>query len=609
MMIRRRDQNGNKLAIVYCRVSTKGQRDGTSLQTQAEACIKHAESLGYTVGRVTKEVFSGAELWDRPQLSRDRAELKSGMFHALFCYSTDRLARDPIHLCIIAQECERDGVVMSFVTEPLDNSPEGMLIRYVKGYAAAIEREKIKERMMRGRKAKLRSGKPTFVGDGLFGYRPDREAGKYVIYEPEARIVRRVFEMCLAGYGASSIAKRFNAEGISSPKSAKSTWQGKSHWCQATTYNILKNPAYKGEEFGWRTKRLKGRDKPRPRSEWIRLPDDIRPAIVSAITWQAAQDTFKTTKGATRRNERKPVLLRGNLFCSGCGRAMHLREYARYRKGRDMYRCNSTAKLWETGCDGQNVPFKEMNEWIWGEIKTILSDPSIIETELRKLENMEPDSQTSHDLEATKRELAKVERGLQALMRRFRDASDDQTLWPYIEREIAQAAREKEHLEATIADFELRLAKRATFVDEMHSIRDYCGQVAGRLEEFTFEEKRLSFTALGLKVFASGRDKEQWRYEISIPASDQGEPCSIPEPLNPVEQPSSQIEGQEWGRVGGQIGGQFRPMNEDSFGRRADREARLDHDSAVSLAASHDLGRGLDWRRRPASTGRGFACA
>ena len=63
-----------ELALVYCRVSTKGQEDGTSLHTQAEACIKHAESLGYTVGKVTKEVFS--ELWDRPLLAKDQRRVK-----------------------------------------------------------------------------------------------------------------------------------------------------------------------------------------------------------------------------------------------------------------------------------------------------------------------------------------------------------------------------------------------------------------------------------------------------------------------------------------------------------------------------------------------------
>ena len=44
--------------------------------------------------------------------------------------------------------------------------------------------------MMRGRKARLLSGKPSFTGDGLFGYRSDRENECFVIYEPEAAIVQ-----------------------------------------------------------------------------------------------------------------------------------------------------------------------------------------------------------------------------------------------------------------------------------------------------------------------------------------------------------------------------------------------------------------------------------
>jgi site-specific DNA recombinase len=87
-------------------VSTKVQeQDGTSLDSQEAACVRHVEGLGYRVGRVTREVYSGVELWDRPHLSRDRQDLKAGKFAALVCYSVDRLSRDPIHLALIAQEC------------------------------------------------------------------------------------------------------------------------------------------------------------------------------------------------------------------------------------------------------------------------------------------------------------------------------------------------------------------------------------------------------------------------------------------------------------------------------------------------------------------------
>src|SRR5918998_4301956 len=90
--------NGCKEALIYCRVSTQKQEDeGTSLDSQAAACIAHAEKLGYRIGRITKEVYSGAELFDRPLLSRDRADIRAGMYKAVVVYAIDRLSRDIAH--------------------------------------------------------------------------------------------------------------------------------------------------------------------------------------------------------------------------------------------------------------------------------------------------------------------------------------------------------------------------------------------------------------------------------------------------------------------------------------------------------------------------------
>ena len=57
----------NKAAI-YCRVSTEGQeQDGTSLQTQLEACQKYCQARNYEVVSELSEAWSGLELI-RPRL-------------------------------------------------------------------------------------------------------------------------------------------------------------------------------------------------------------------------------------------------------------------------------------------------------------------------------------------------------------------------------------------------------------------------------------------------------------------------------------------------------------------------------------------------------------
>ena len=84
--------------------------------------------------------------------------MKRGFYVAVVCQSHDRLPRKPVHLAIIAGECEKAQTELVIVTEPLDTSPEGQLIAYVKRYAAELERGKIRERTMRGKQSRAVKG-------------------------------------------------------------------------------------------------------------------------------------------------------------------------------------------------------------------------------------------------------------------------------------------------------------------------------------------------------------------------------------------------------------------------------------------------------------------
>ena len=56
-------------AAIYCRVSTEGQeQDGTSLQTQLEACQKYCQWKGYEVVYQLIEAWLGLSL-ERPKLA------------------------------------------------------------------------------------------------------------------------------------------------------------------------------------------------------------------------------------------------------------------------------------------------------------------------------------------------------------------------------------------------------------------------------------------------------------------------------------------------------------------------------------------------------------
>ena len=135
-------------AAIYCRVSTDNQeREGTSLQTQADSCTKHCESAEHKVVVCLSETYSGL-IMERPKLAELREYIRSGRVDVVVVYCLDRLTRDPNHGVILTEEMEKFGVKLEGVTETVETSDLGRLITYIRGFASKLEAEKIRERTM-----------------------------------------------------------------------------------------------------------------------------------------------------------------------------------------------------------------------------------------------------------------------------------------------------------------------------------------------------------------------------------------------------------------------------------------------------------------------------
>lgn len=513
----------SKQAIIYCRVSTKGQEDdGTSLDSQELACRQLAAARGYAVAGVTREVYTGAELWDRPKLAQVRADLKGGTFHAIIVYAIDRLSRDPIHLAIVAEECERAGVALEFVTEPLDSTPEGQLIAYVRGYAAKIEREKIRERNMRGRKSRALNGKVPGAGFDLYGYRKDRDTGLRVICEPEAAVIRDIFTWIgVEGLGISAVVRRLNERAVVPPSTGKVQFSDAARaprWGTGTVGRFLRQSAYMGEAYAWRYQtRVPGRaagSKARPREEWIRLPEHTTPAIVSPELWAAVQHRLETNHGEWTRNMNKArqYLLRGLVICAVCKRPM----YAQPTRDIQVYRCSSRHAP-EGKCGGSSVSASLLEPWVWQQVESVLRNPEIIAEEVRRRQGDGPDPVLASDLEHVRARLARIEKQQAGMGARLRDAVHDAVLWDLLTSELAKMEQERADLQTAVADIETRLAQHQDFKDRLEALSTYCERVRQNLATFGFEEKRLALEALAVRVTVNGRD---WRIDGAIPLTD-----------------------------------------------------------------------------------------
>src|SRR5215213_10341487 len=185
---------------IYCRVSSSGQEDNTSLGTQEQACRAWAEERGLTVASVAREVFSSGEL-HRPELDAMIARLHSG--DVLLAHKPDRLSRHQKHPHILEYLIEQQGARLAYVTQDAQMTEEDILLSNVGNYTSASERARIRERTQGGRRARIASGKPNASAKAPYGYvwaDADVKKGgrsRLALDPTTAPVVRDIFDLAL----------------------------------------------------------------------------------------------------------------------------------------------------------------------------------------------------------------------------------------------------------------------------------------------------------------------------------------------------------------------------------------------------------------------------
>jgi site-specific DNA recombinase len=202
-------------AALYARVSTEDQAKNYSIPSQLEAMRKFALEHGFDVVREFIDEGVSGTILDRPALNELREYIRQNMAEVMIAYDPDRVSRKLVHLMVLADEFERHGIQLHFVTQSMGQSPEDRMLFGMKGLFAEYERTKLLERTTRGKLRKAKDGKQP-GGKSLYGYR--LVSSKHEIYEEEAKVVRAIFDwLAKDGLTLYACQKRLNRSGVPSP--------------------------------------------------------------------------------------------------------------------------------------------------------------------------------------------------------------------------------------------------------------------------------------------------------------------------------------------------------------------------------------------------------
>ena len=302
----------------------------------------------------------------------------------------DRLSRNLAKQLIVEQELKRAGVVIEYVLGEYPDTPEGRLNKHIKATIAEYEREKIAERMARGRRLKVKAGNVLVYGRPPYGYEVLERNGKWALeaHKPEVRVVKVIFRWYTEGDGEGGpmsireITKRLTEMKIptwADKNGAPRKVRGYGVWSTTTVNNILNNEVYVGT---WFFGKYNGRSKRQnPRETWIAVSV---PSIVDQGTWERAQVQLKRNKEMASRNTKYPYLLARRVTCGVCACKM----YGVVKRVKETvypyYRCTSPLRVNPTQvCNLPHFRVDHVDAAVWEWARLFLTNPVTLAEGLR----------------------------------------------------------------------------------------------------------------------------------------------------------------------------------------------------------------------------------
>ena len=181
-----------------------------------------------------------------------------------------------------------------------------------------------------------------------YGYMKDpADKKKWMVDEEAAEIVKRIFDLCIAGKGPMQIAKLLTAEHILTVKAHYAQRAGKPlpekpyHWDPKSVAGILERPEYTGCTVNFKTysksHKLKKRLYNVPENQ--RIFPNTQPAIIDEQVFARVQELRENKRRPAKQAERQG-LFSGLLYCADCGSKLHFATGKNMTPQQDCYRCS-----------------------------------------------------------------------------------------------------------------------------------------------------------------------------------------------------------------------------------------------------------------------------
>lgn len=347
----------------YARVSTDKDEQLHSLSAQVRyytEFIQKCPEWTFVEGYID-EGISGTSVGKRENFLRMIDDARAGRFDFIVTKEISRFSRNTLDSIQFTQELLRCGVGVLFQSDNINTlMPDAELRLTIMSSIAQDEVRKISERVKFGFKRAIEHG--VVLGNNrIWGY--EKQDGKLVIKEDEAKIVRMIFDLYANQHlGIRTIAGQLTSMGYENSKGNPFSF--------STIRGILSNPKYKGYYCGGKSCKYDYKLSDRKyfsQEEWVMYKDEENvPPIVSEELWDKAnlilnkRSAKQSAEDKTGYQNRYPYS--GKIIC-GIHKLPYYRSLYRYKSGnKEIWQCQEYSRKGKEGCTSPVLYTTELDD-------------------------------------------------------------------------------------------------------------------------------------------------------------------------------------------------------------------------------------------------------
>lgn len=355
----------------YARVSTDSDEQLSSYEAQVDFYTRYIQSKPEWefVSVYTDEGVTGTNTKKRDGFNRMIEDALSGKIDLILTKSISRFARNTVDSLTTIRRLKEKGIEVYFEKEniyTLDAKGEVMLT--IMSSLAQEESRSISENVTWGKRKSMADGKFSLAYKRFLGYRKGPD-GLPEIVEEEAKIIRKIYDLFLAGHTVRAIASQLTREGIPTPS-------GKVQWSVSTIMSILQNEKYKGDALLQKTYTVDFLSKTIKKNNG-EIPQyyiqNSHPAIIDPDTFELVQNEIKR-RSPRRRHLHKNSPFTAKIICGECGAYYGRKVWHSGTKYRSyIWRCNRKYDT-DTPCGTPNLREDEIKEAFVTAFNQLLGD-------------------------------------------------------------------------------------------------------------------------------------------------------------------------------------------------------------------------------------------